>query len=140
MASDQLQQKYQQFQLFQQQIEQISQHLELLHQQQGELENSIEALQVLEKTPKNRELLAPIADGIFFQAELKDTQKLVVNVGSNVAVEKTIPQVVELLEQQQQDITERLVEAESILQQFTAQAKKLYQELQKHVQQTEGQA
>ncbi len=132
--NDQLQQKYQHFQLFQQQIEQLTPQVELLHQQQAELDLSLDALQELQKTGVPRELLAPLANGIFLRGELKDNQKLIVNVGSDVAVEKTVPQVIELLQQQRQDIAERVLEAEALLQQFTAQATKLYQELQKQVQ------
>ena len=132
--NDQLQQKYQHFQLFQQQIEQLTPQVELLHQQQAELDLSLDALQELQKTVVPRELLAPLANGIFLRGELKDNQKLIVNVGSEIAVEKTVPQVIELLQQQLQDIAERVLEAEALLQQFTAQATKLYRELQKQVQ------
>ncbi len=130
---EQIQQKYMQFQMVQQQLEQISQHLEMLNQQFSELDISINAVKELEKTKVNNELLAPIANGIFLKAELKDNQKLIVNVGSNTTVEKTIPEVVKLLEDQKEDLGKRMVEADTLLQEMSTQAMKLYQEVEEEV-------
>jgi len=60
------------FRTIQQQIEQISQHMELLQQQQAELEISENALEELSKTTIQTEILAPIAEGIFFKTKLAE--------------------------------------------------------------------
>ena len=126
---EQIQQKYMQFQAMQQQLEQISQHLELLNQQNDELDISINAVKELGNTKVDNELLAPIADGIFFKGVLKDNQKLVVNVGSDTTVEKSIPEVVKLLEDQKKDVSKRMMEADSMMQDMSLQAMQLYQEV-----------
>ena len=126
---EQIQQKYMQFQAMQQQLEQISQHLELLNQQNAELDISINAVKELSETKVDNELLAPIADGIFFKGVLKDNQKLVVNVGSDTTVEKSIPEVVKLLEDQKKDVSKRMMEADSMMQDMSLQAMQLYQEV-----------
>ena len=120
--------KYMQLQLLQQQVEQITEYVEQLQVQDRELDISLEALTELQKTTVNTEILAPIANGMFFKAELKDNQKLTINVGSEVAVEKTIPEVIRLLEEQKEKITENIAEAESVLQQLHEQGRRLYQE------------
>ncbi len=132
-TEEQIKKRYLQFQMLQQQIQQLSEHLELLSQQNAELELSIEAVQELAEAKLNTELLAPIANGIFVKGGLRDTSRLLVNVGADIAVEKTVPQVVDLLEQQKKDIMERMSEADLILQQMTAQAAKVYKELEKEV-------
>ena len=129
-----VQQKYMEFRTLQQQIEQISQHMELLQQQSLELDISRNALEELGKTALATEIIAPIAEGIFVKAKLEDNQKLIVNVGSNTTVERTIPETITLLETQKREIMSRLVEADSVLQEFHAQAMKLYQEVEQHVQ------
>ncbi|MBI2125064.1 prefoldin subunit alpha, partial [Candidatus Woesearchaeota archaeon] len=96
--------------------------------QQKELDTSIEALTELQKIDLNTELLAPVANGIFLKAELKDNQKLVVNVGADVSTEKTIPEVITLLEEQKEKITENIVEAETVLQELYRHGHKLYRE------------
>ncbi len=130
---EQLQQKYLKFQFLQQQVEQLSQQLEILNQQNAELEISINALRKLGRTKINNEILAPIADGIFLKGELKDNQKLIVNVGSDVAVEKTIPQVVKLLEKQKEELERKLIGGEMVLQQLSEQAMKIYQEVEEGI-------
>ncbi|MBI2582417.1 prefoldin subunit alpha [Candidatus Woesearchaeota archaeon] len=120
--------KYMQLQMLQQQVEQITEYMEKLQMQQKELDTSIEALTELQKIDLNTELLAPVANGIFLKAELKDNQKLVVNVGADVSTEKTIPEVITLLEEQKEKITENIVEAETVLQELYRHGHKLYQE------------
>jgi prefoldin alpha subunit len=126
---EQIQQKYMQFQAMQQQLEQISQHLELLNQQNDELDISINAVKELGNTKVDNELLAPIADGIFFKGVLKDNQKLIVNVGSDTTVEKTVPEVVKLLEEQKKDVSKRMIEVDAMMQDMSLQAMQLYQEV-----------
>ncbi|MBU0457554.1 MAG: prefoldin subunit alpha [Nanoarchaeota archaeon] len=126
-----IQNRYMQFQMLQQQIEQVSQHAELLNQQNIELETSISALQEIEKIKINNEILAPIANGIFLKAELKDNQRLIVNVGGEITVEKTFPEVVKLLEEQKEEVTAKVMEAEEVLQQLQYQAMKIYEEVEK---------
>lgn len=124
-----IQEKYMQFQQLQQHLEQITKHLEMLHQQQQEIEVSIEALKELQDAKLNTEILAPVANGIFFKAELKGRQQLLVNVGADVAVEKAIPEVIELLEEQKEKIAENITGAESAFQELQAQGLKIYQEV-----------
>lgn len=134
-SEQELQQKYLQFQLFQQQIEQTSQQLELFTQQHNDLEVSQDALKQLQKVPPNNEILATIAPGIFIKASLKDNQKLIVNIGANITAEKTIPQVIEMLEKQKKELEKTISQSDALLQTLTQQALKLYQELE-NVQQT----
>ena len=123
------QQKYLQFQLLQQQIEQTSQQLEVMAQQYAELEISQDALKQLKKIPKNSEVLATIAPGIFIKTSLKDNQKLIVNVGASTTAEKTVPQVIEMLEKQKKEMEKTMMQSDASLQALSQQAMKLYQEL-----------
>jgi len=130
MAEDKkVEDKYMELQLLQQQAEQIAEYLEKLQLQQTELDTSIEALTELQKTKVNTEILAPVANGIFLKAELKDNQKLVVNVGSEVTVEKSIPEVITLLEEQKEKIIKNIAEAENISLQLQEQGRKIYLEV-----------
>ena len=120
--------KYMQLQMIQQQAQQITEYVERLQGQQKELDHTLEALTQLQKITLDTEILAPIANGIFLKAALKDNQKLVVNVGAEVTVEKNIPEILKLLAEQKKMITGNITEAETILQQLQEQGKKLYQE------------
>ena len=126
---DQMKEKYMQFQMLQQQMEQVSQHLEMFNQQLGDIDISINAVKELGGAKEDNELLAPIADGIFFKGKLTDNQKLVVNVGSNVTVERTIPEVIKLLEQQKEETGKKMQEADEVMQHISKEAMKIYQDV-----------
>ncbi len=133
LNEEEIKEKYTEFRMLQQQMEQINEHLEQLNQQNAELEISINAVRELEKMPLRNEVLAPLANGIFLKAELKDNTRLVVNVGSDVTVERTFAEVIALLKQQQQELTEKISEASTVLQELSSYAMRLYKEVQKAV-------
>lgn len=133
-SEEEIKEKYMEFQTIQQQLQQLTEHVEQMNQQAAELEISINAIKELEKTPLNNEFLAPLANGIFVKGELKNNSNLIVNVGSNVTVERTPKEVIELLHKQRVEVVERTAEAEAIVEQLSAYAMKLYKEVEKHVQ------
>jgi len=129
MAEEDWQEKYMQFQTLQQQIEQISEHIGMLNQQNQELEISQQAVAEVGKTAVNQEILAPVANGIFIKTKLLENQKLIVNVGANTTVERTVEEVVKLLEEHANDTTKKIIEAEEILLELQQQAMKIYEEV-----------
>jgi len=131
---EQLKQKYMQFQMLQQQIEELGKHLEMFTEQNAELEITINAIKEVGNTKLNNEILTPIANGIFIKSELKDNKKLIVNVGSDTTVEKTVPEVVKLLEQQKEEVSKKIMETDTLLQEFSNQAMKIYKEMEGKVQ------
>lgn len=131
LPEEELQDKYQQFKALQEQIEQLGQQAEMLNQQNAELEISRKALQELEKVALNTEVLAQIANGIFIRTKLQDNQNLIINIGSNVTVERTIPEVITLLEEQKKEMALHIIEAEAVMQELQAQAHQIYEEVQR---------
>jgi len=131
MNDEERQQRYMQFQLLQQQLEQVNEHLQLLNQQAAELDISINAVNELGQTELDNEILAPISNGIFLKAKLIDNKKMIVNVGSDTTVEKTVPEVVKLLEEQKKQLYQQLIEADAAMQELSGQAQVIYQEIEK---------
>ena len=123
------QEKYQQFQYLQEQVENLTQHLQMLSQQGEELTISVNAVKELANINVGNEVLAPIANGIFLKAELKDNQKVIVNVGSGTTVEKSVPEAVLLLEQEQRKMSKQVVHAENFLHELHNKIAKIYQEI-----------
>jgi prefoldin alpha subunit len=75
-------------------VEENMRNIELLKEQLGELE----------KLGGNEDVLAPLANGIFVEARLKDAKTLKVNVGKGVLAEKTIPETFELIGKQEREV------------------------------------
>lgn len=99
-------------QLFEQ-YQQMHGYIEQLERAQIKLDNTIEGIQALEKLKGDEEILAPIADGMFVEAKLltKDTVK--VNIGSDTVVDKTIPQAIQMLEEQKIELQRSIKIAQS---------------------------
>ncbi|MEK6937769.1 MAG: prefoldin subunit alpha [Nanoarchaeota archaeon] len=127
---EELQQKYAQFQMIQQQLEEVNRAQESAQEQRAELDISIKAVEEITKTPPGNEFLAPLANGIFLKGQIVDNKKLVVNVGSNVTVERTPAEVIKLLQKQQEETLQQVVEIQAILAELNSEMMKIYQELQ----------
>jgi len=136
LSEEQVREKFMQFQQLQQKIEQVSEHVEMLNQHNMELEESKNAIAELGASHVGSEVFAPIANGIFIKATLNDSSKLLVNVGSNTVVEKTIEEVIDLLSEQERDLARNMVEAQEFLQQLNQQGMSIYKEVEHYVQRT----
>ena len=125
-----LQQKYMEFQVIQQQIEQLQQQLHTLNQQLQQLELTKNNLNELTSVKSGTDSFSQIAPGIFVESTIKNTEKLLVNVGANTAVEKSVPQAIALVEEQEKLATQNINETDKVLQQLSTDAMKLYEQLQ----------
>ena len=113
--SQEIQEKYAQFQM--------------ISEQSLDIEKTRDSLNDLANSKTGSTMLAPIANGIFVRAKLENTEKLMINVGSDTVVEKTVPQVIVLLEEQEDNLTNKLIEAQTILDQLNQQANDLYAQI-----------
>lgn len=135
-----IEQKYAEFQELQQQVEQLRQQEQLLQEHIVDLDTSLEGLREVERTAPDTELLAPLANGIFVTASLKENAHVLVNVGTDTVVEKPIAEARQLLEEQKRELLEQLVTVEAVLAEFEQQALRAYKEVQHHVRKTERKA
>ncbi len=133
LSQEEVKEKFMEFKIVQQHIEHISEQAEVMAQQHTELELSKHAVEEVEKAPLHQEMLAPLANGIFVQGELKNTKKLIVNVGSNVTVERTSAEVIGLLEQQERKLLLKMAEVQEVMQQLQAHAQALFEQIKDHV-------
>jgi prefoldin alpha subunit len=93
------QQEYQQllseFNYYQELLEQIEQSLLNLKKTRQDLLDF--------EGEKSKEILAPIANGIYVEAELKN-KELLVNVGSDIVVKKSVKEAIEIIDAQEIDV------------------------------------
>ncbi|MBN2422743.1 prefoldin subunit alpha [Candidatus Woesearchaeota archaeon] len=87
-----------------QQIKQVQNHIETVDQQIMELESMKSTLSEFSELKQGTTIKVPLVNGIFIEAELKNTKELLVNVGAKVSVKKTIPQVKDMLTKQQEEL------------------------------------
>jgi len=99
-----MQQNYMEMQMLDQQLKQIQQQLHAVEQQSMEVEFVIDALGNISKVEVGSDILVPLSSGIFVKAKLQDNKELIVNVGGNTTVNKTVPEVQEMLKRQVQEL------------------------------------
>ena len=99
-------------------LKKLNSHLENMDGQLAELDESKQVVNKFSKLTKGEELRVPLASGIYIKASILDTKSLMINVGSNVTVEKTPEQVSKILDSQLEELSgyrEQLVEQMKML-------------------------
>ncbi len=104
MNNEEKQEAYMELQMLDQKIKQLQKKMEKMEEQLMELNLVKNAVKDFEKLKEGQELQVPLANGIYMQAEVKDTKELLVNVGAYVMVSKTIPEVDKLLDTQVEEL------------------------------------
>lgn len=87
-----------------QKVQYLEKLLEDLENNSKSIDLLKEQIKELETIKNGEEILAPIANGIFVKATLKDSKTLKVNVGKGIVLDKTIPETIELIEKQEKEI------------------------------------
>jgi prefoldin alpha subunit len=83
----------------------MSQQLDKVDNSLMELEYIKNSIDELTKMKKGSDVLSPISNGIFVKTKLDDTSKLLVNVGKEVIVEKTVSETKALLDDRFAEVT-----------------------------------
>lgn len=83
-------------QLYQEQIESIYSQVEMIEKLIDEYNRAIETMKEIAEM-ESKEVLMPLGINVFGYAELKDTNKVVVNIGRSVYMEKTINNAIDFL-------------------------------------------
>jgi len=79
-------------------VEEIQSRINMTHAALTELKVSSLTLEGLEKEKKGTELFVPIGGGSYVKAKLETSKTVVVGVGADVAIEKTVKEAKEELE------------------------------------------
>ena len=126
-----LQEKYMEFQVLGARVKKIREQLEVMDQQCVEMNSVIESLAEFGRVKNGSEVLVPVSNGIFARAELKDNDALIVNVGSDVCVGKTVVETEEILASRLQEMVDEREQVFSQLQRFGLMAQELERDLTK---------
>lgn len=78
--------------------------LDLVNNGLTESRMAIQALTALKTEKKDAETLAPVGAGAYVKARLDDVEKVVMGVGAEVSVEKSLDEALQNLEQQVQQL------------------------------------
>jgi len=119
------QENYQELQMLDYQLRQLQQVIENLDNQLVQVSEIKTSLLAFEKINTEEEALMPIANGIFAKGRSSKDKTLLVNVGNNVVLEKTVAETVKMMDEQ-------MVELENYRSELNAQASQLMIKLQSY--------
>ena len=97
------------------QVQMIAEQIERIDSGLMEIEYLKNNLDELKKVKENTEIFTPVSNGIFIKAKLEKMDKLLVNVGNGVVVEKTVEETKALLSDRISELEEA---RESMLEQM----------------------
>lgn len=135
VKQQELQRKYVEYQMMEQQIKQMQQQLEKLEQQGMEAAAVEQCIVDVGNTSKGDEVLVPVTGGVFFKTKVEDSQTFLVNVGGGVVVEKDVKGTRQLIQKQSEEIvkykehlTKQLAEKITAFQEMEIALKKLIED------------
>lgn len=126
-----LQKLYFKFQILEQHIKQMQQQTATLHAQLIELVSTTQSLEYLKGVKPGTEILVPISSGVYAKAEIKDNENLIVNVGAQTTVRKSMndtKKIIEIQITEMRKIQEQMAEE---LERLTNQAALIEREMNK---------
>ncbi|MDD5133399.1 MAG: prefoldin subunit alpha [Candidatus Nanoarchaeia archaeon] len=124
-----LQQKYIELQMLDQQIKQVQQQHSILQQQVEELMRLDIDLDDLTKVKENSKAFFPLSAGVFVEGSINNTKELLINVGADVSVKKTIPEAKSLIQEQIKELQEALMNIDNNLKFADLKAHELQEEI-----------
>ena len=94
------------YQQYQAQAEAIMRQISLTQLTAEGLDRALHAVEALEKAEEGKEILVPIGSGSFIHGKLASKEKVVLNVGAGVSIEKTAAEAREILLVRKADVLE----------------------------------
>lgn len=118
----------------------LNQEVQKLQEQLQNINNNVQELQILKnsleevKDIKNKEILIPLGQGIFTKGNIKNTDELITNVGSNILVEKNLKETKDMvklnilnlsqvLEKTQEEINKNVEKLQELQKEITIEEK-----------------
>ncbi|MGD0952760.1 MAG: prefoldin subunit alpha [Methanotrichaceae archaeon] len=94
------------YQQYQAQAEAIAQQVSLTQMTLHGLDSAIQAVEALDSAPEGQEMLVPIGSGSFVYAKLASKERVVLNVGAGVSIEKPAAEAKESLKARKAEVAE----------------------------------
>lgn len=99
-----MQELYMELNSMNQQMTDLQKQIQELENTVLEIDESKKCLSEIGKAKQGKEILVPIVSGIFAKTKLSNNDEVIVNVGANIAVTKTISEANKLLNEQLQNV------------------------------------
>ena len=118
-------------QLLQEQAKILASNVEMLSMYHQELTTSKLTIEGLKTLKKGDEILVPVGASSFIRARIDDTEKVIVGIGADVSVDRTIEEAAKNLEERISSTEERIRENQENYMKVAARIEELTAEVRK---------
>jgi len=104
MVKKDFKEKYMEHQVLMQQLQQLQENISSLDKHILDLKVLNDNLDSIGKTESGKDTLMPLGSGIFVNGTLKDNKSVIMNVGANICVEKSVEEAKQTIDKQIEDV------------------------------------
>lgn len=126
------------YQQYQSQADAIVHQISLTQLTAEGLERASKAVEAMSTAAEGQEMLVPIGSGSFIYAKLASKDKIVLNVGAGVSIEKTAAEAKETLKVRQTEVSEGSKKLSDMLSRIDQEMQKIQAILSRYEQQAQG--
>jgi len=116
----------------------IQQRISLIDAAMTEMQVANSTIEGLRSESVGADVLVPIGGGSYIRAKLSDSEKLIVGIGADVAIEKTLPEALESYNTRFSELQKARSALEQQIARVVARIEKGREELQKLAKEAEG--
>ena len=116
----------------------IQQRISLIDAAMTEMQVANSTIEGLKSESVGIDVLMPIGGGSYIRAKLADNEKLIVGIGADVAIEKTLPEALESYNTRFSELQKARLALEQQIARVAARIEKRREELQKLAKEAEG--
>lgn len=113
------------YQQYQAQAEAIVRQISMTQLTAEGLDRALGAVEAMEKAEEGQDMLVPIGSGSFVHAKLASREKVVLNIGAGVSIEKTVADAKETLKVRKAEVAEGSKKLNEVLSKIDQEMQKI---------------
>jgi prefoldin alpha subunit len=130
MSQKELQEKMVQYQMLEESFKELNERRELFTSRMMEIEQTKQAIDEIEKAKENN-VFVPLGSSVFLPGKLDKKEKMVVGVGSDIVMEKSVEEVKEILDKRKKMLEEGMEDVQNHMEEIIEKIRKIEPEIQK---------
>jgi prefoldin alpha subunit len=131
-GEEQIRELISRIQLYQQRMDALQQQASLVQMSIQDMDNALKALSTLEGKEAGHDMLVPIGAGSYVHTTLSNPDRVIVNLGAGVSMEKSLADSRAVLQSRRTDLEKVLLETNGALEQTANELMRLQQEAEKY--------
>lgn len=120
---------YIRYQMLKQQLNGLISQKSLLEKNIEMIRETIENINDISSIKEGQQIFSSVGSGVYVKAELKDCKNVIINIGSEIMIEKPIPQAILILEKKIEEIKKLIEEINKQITIFEKEIEKIEKEI-----------